>query len=65
MGILAWLGARALDLSTFHGLWGTSLRLFPLIALCAAFYGALLLLFRVPEGASMARLVLRKLGRKT
>jgi putative peptidoglycan lipid II flippase len=62
MGIVAWAGARALDLGVFHGLGGTSLRLFPLIALCAACYGLLLLLFRVPEGAVMVGLVRRKLG---
>lgn len=65
MGLLAWLGARLLGLSSFHGLGGTGARLFPLIGLCGLFYGALLLLFRVPEGASMAALLVRKLGRKT
>ena len=65
MGLLAWLGARLLGLSSFQGLGGTSVRLFPLIGLCGLFYGALLLLFRVPEGAAMAALLARKLGRKT
>ncbi|WP_306602242.1 murein biosynthesis integral membrane protein MurJ [Geothrix sp. 21YS21S-2] len=65
MGLLAWLGARLLGLSSFQGLGGTGARLFPLIGLCGLSYGALLLLFRVPEGASLAALLARKLGRKT
>ncbi|WP_316414296.1 murein biosynthesis integral membrane protein MurJ [Mesoterricola silvestris] len=65
MGLLAWEGGRLLGLGSFHGLLGTSARLFPLIALCALAYFALLLLFRVPEAASVAGLVKRKLGRKT
>jgi len=65
MGLLAWLGARLLGLSSFQGLAGTGARLFPLIGLCGLFYGALLLLFRVPEGASLAALLARKRGRKT
>jgi putative peptidoglycan lipid II flippase len=64
MGLLAFAGGRVLDLAAFHGLGGTTLRLLPLIALCALFYGGLLLLFRVPEGAAMGGLVLRKLGRR-
>ncbi len=63
MGLLAWGGARFLDLSVFHGLGGTSLRLFPLIALCALFYAAVLLLLRVPEASAMASLLRRKLAR--
>jgi len=64
MGLLAWQGERLLGLWAFHGLYGTSARLFPLIALCAVFYGGLLLLFRVPEGASLAAMLARKAGRK-
>ena len=63
MGLVAWAGARALSLAVFHGLVRTSLRLFPLIGLCALVYGLLLLLFRVPEGAVAVSLVRRKLGR--
>jgi len=61
MGGLAWAGARALRLGVFHGLAGTSLRLFPLIALCGLVYWGLLLLFRVPEAAVLTGLVRRKL----
>ena len=63
MGALAWAGARALGLERFRGLWGSSLRLFPLIALCAAVYAGLLFAFRVPEARSFKDLVLRKLHR--
>jgi putative peptidoglycan lipid II flippase len=61
MGVLAWAGARTLGLETFRGLGGSSLRLFPLIALCALFYAALLFAFRVPEAKAFKDLVLRKL----
>jgi putative peptidoglycan lipid II flippase len=64
MGILAWAGARFLGLGRFRGVVGTSLRLFPLIALCALVYGALLLAFRVPEGRTLLALVRRKVLRK-
>ena len=63
MGALAWAGAHALDLATFRGLGGSSLRLFPLIAGCALAYAALLFAFRVPEATAIRQTVLRKLGR--
>jgi len=63
MGALAWAGARMLDLQRFRGLWGSSLRLFPLIALCALVYAGLLFAFRVPEAKSFKDLVLKKLRR--
>jgi putative peptidoglycan lipid II flippase len=63
MGALAWAGARALGLETFRGLGPTSLRLFPLIALCALVYAALLFAFRVPEAKACKDLILRKLRR--
>lgn len=63
MGIVAWAGARGLDLGRFHGVGGTSLRLFPLIVLCALVYAALLFAFRTPEAAVLKAAVLRRLGR--
>ena len=62
MGALAWAGAHRLRLDRFHGLGGTSLRLLPLIGLCALAYAALLFAFRVPEAKAIQGLVLRKLG---
>jgi putative peptidoglycan lipid II flippase len=61
MGALAWGGARALGLGTFRGLGGSSLRLFPLIALCSLVYAGLLFAFRVPEAKACKEMVLRKL----
>jgi putative peptidoglycan lipid II flippase len=63
MGALAWFGLDRLDLRTFHGLGGTSLRLFPLIGLCAALYAGLLFAFRVPEVAALKAAVLRRARR--
>ena len=64
MGLLAFLGGRYLSISVFRGVLGTSLRLFPLIGVCALAYGGLLLLFRVPEAKLIVALLRRKLGRK-
>jgi putative peptidoglycan lipid II flippase len=61
MGVLAFLGGRLISVEVFRGLLGTSLRLFPLIGMCALAYGALLFLFRVPEARSIAGLLRRKL----
>jgi putative peptidoglycan lipid II flippase len=63
MGVVAWTGARWLGLGSFHGVGGTSLRLFPLIAGCALVYAALLFAFRVPEAATLKAAVLRRLRR--
>ncbi|MDR3670576.1 MAG: murein biosynthesis integral membrane protein MurJ [Holophaga sp.] len=63
MGALGWAGARILGLGTFRGLWPTSLRLFPLIALCALVYAGLLFAFRVPEAKACKDMILRKLRR--
>ena len=65
MGLLAHLGGHALKVEVFRGLWGASLRLFPLIGGCALAYGALLLLFRVPESRLIAGLLRRKLLRQS
>ena len=65
MGALAWAGARWMRLGTFHGLGGTSLRLFPLIALCALVYAALLFAFRLPEATAFKASVLGRLRRRT
>ena len=62
MGMLAGYGGRIIDVFTFHGVLGTSLRLFPLIGVSAAFYFALLIFLRVDEARGMAALVKRKLG---
>ena len=40
-----------------------SLRLFPLIALCALVYAALLFAFRVPEVQALKAMALRRLRR--
>ena len=64
MGILAFLGGRYLSIAVFRGVLGTSLRLFPLIGVSALAYGALLLLFRVPEASLVATLLQRKLSRR-
>jgi putative peptidoglycan lipid II flippase len=61
MGGVAWAGARMLGLGHFRGLLGSSLRLFPLIAVCAAVYAVLLFAFRVPEAQACKAMVLRKL----
>jgi putative peptidoglycan lipid II flippase len=63
MGLLAWAGARRLGLAAFHGVGGTSLRLFPLIAGCALAYAALLFLLRVPEATALKAALLRRLRR--
>jgi hypothetical protein len=63
MGVLAWAGARRLGLDTFRGLGPTSLRLFPLIALCALVYAGLLFAMRVPEARSLKAMVMRRIRR--
>jgi hypothetical protein len=63
MGALAWLGLEKLDLRAFHGLAGTSVRLFPLIGVCALAYAGLLFAFRVPEASALWRTAKRRLGR--
>ncbi len=49
---------------TFHGIIGTSARLFPLIAVSAAVYWALLMVLRVDEAHDLVALVKRKLIRR-
>jgi putative peptidoglycan lipid II flippase len=61
MGLLALLGGRFLAVDLFRGVWGASLRLFPLISVCALAYGAMLLLFRVPEARVLLSLLRGKL----
>ena len=60
MGLLAHLGGHYLKVEVFRGIGGASLRLFPLIGGCALAYGALLLLFRVPESRLIVGLLRRK-----
>ena len=62
MGAVAFAGIGLLGLGQFHGTAGTSLRLFPLIGLCALVYAALLFAFRVPEARTVRNLIRRKLG---
>jgi putative peptidoglycan lipid II flippase len=62
MGLLAWRGGRVIDVFTFHGVIGTSLRLFPLIVVCFGFYFALLVSMRVNEAQDLTTLIKRKLG---
>lgn len=61
MGLVALVGGRMLDVFTFHGLFGTSLRLFPLIVACTLTYFGLLMLLRVNEARELVSLVKRKL----
>jgi putative peptidoglycan lipid II flippase len=61
MGLGTWWVARHLSLSAFHGVWHSSLRLFPLMGAAAAVYLGLLLLLGVPEARDFAKLVRRKL----
>jgi putative peptidoglycan lipid II flippase len=63
MGLVALAGSRWLGLAQFQGILGTSVRLFPLIGVCALVYGALLLALRVPEAGMVLTLLKRKLGR--
>lgn len=61
MGVFSYFGAWYLDLGSFKGSIGTSLRLFPLIGLSALFYAVLLFLFRVPEIHLIRDTIWRKL----
>jgi putative peptidoglycan lipid II flippase len=63
MGALAMFGGRLIDAFTFHGVFGTSLRLFPLILSCSAFYFAVMLMLKVPEAKDLLALAKRKLIR--
>ncbi len=62
MGLVAWYGGRLLDVFRFQGVIHASLRLFPLITLCAFVYLALLMLMRVNEARVLVSMVRRKLG---
>jgi len=61
MGLVAWQLGRGVDVFRFHGLGGTSLRLFPIIGICAFLYWGLLLGFGVPEARELSTLIKRKL----
>jgi len=61
MGLFAWWGGRVLGLKEFHGVWHTSLRLFPLIGSAALLYFILLMFLRVPEAHDLLNLLRRKL----
>ncbi len=60
MGLVAYYGGRFLDVFTFQGVIHASLRLFPLISLCALVYLALLMLMRVNEARDLVSMVRRK-----
>ncbi len=64
MGLLVVIGGRAIDVYSFHSAMGSALRLFPLIAVSALTYLALLMLFRVPESRALVDLARRKLKRR-
>lgn len=61
MGLVAWYGGRFLQVFRFQGVLHTSLRLFPLMLLCALVYFGLLTLLRVNEAKDLTALVKRKL----
>jgi len=63
MGLLAWAGSRLLGLDFPHSFTrlALALRLLPLVALCAAAYGAATVGF----GHREARILLEKMGRRT
>jgi len=63
MGLAAWRMGTALDTFRFHGIAGTSLRLFPVIGLSALLYLGLTLAMGVPEARLLAGLAKRKLLR--
>ena len=65
MGLLAWLGGLLLHLDAPHAFsrWALSLRLLPLVALCALTYGLLATWLGHPEARELAAKVRSKLGR--
>ncbi|MCL1894394.1 MAG: murein biosynthesis integral membrane protein MurJ [Holophagaceae bacterium] len=67
MGLAAWYGNRLLQINDPHFFIGTlniSLRLFPLIAVCALLYFGLTMLLQVPEAKIFANAVYKKLAKK-
>lgn len=64
MGLLAFFGGTTMGLFAPHGRLGISLRLFPLIGLCAGVYFGLLMWMKVDEARDMMALARRKLLRK-
>jgi putative peptidoglycan lipid II flippase len=64
MGLLAWAGGRLLSLDEPHAFTraGLALRLLPLVALCAATYGAIAAALGHPEARELAGKIGRKLG---
>jgi|GEM_PF-101955 len=63
MGLVAWQLGRSVDVFRFHGLLGTSLRLFPVIGISAAIYLALILAMGVQEAKQLVAMFRRKLLR--
>jgi putative peptidoglycan lipid II flippase len=66
MGLMAWAGGRLLALDAPHAFTRAALavRLLPLVALCAAIYGALAAAMGHPEARELAGKIGRKLGRR-
>jgi putative peptidoglycan lipid II flippase len=62
MGLVAWHGARALELASVPGRIALCARLFPLIAVCAVLYAALLLLLRDADALALWRRARRTLA---
>jgi putative peptidoglycan lipid II flippase len=62
MGLLAFLGGKAIGLFDLHGRLGIGVRLFPLIAICTGIYFSLIFILKVDEAKNLMALVKRKLG---
>jgi putative peptidoglycan lipid II flippase len=62
MGFAAWSGGRLMAVSSFHGVLGSSARLFPLIGICAVFYFGLLMILKVPEAGQLWEALWRRLS---
>jgi putative peptidoglycan lipid II flippase len=60
MGVAAWQLGRTVDVFRFHGLGGTSLRLFPVIGIAACLYLGTLLAMGVPEAKDLVGFLRRK-----
>ncbi len=61
LGMVTYWGGRMVDVFTFHGFRGTGARLFPLMAVAAFSYFAIVKLLRVNEAEELMALIRRKL----
>ncbi|MDP2875411.1 MAG: lipid II flippase MurJ, partial [Holophaga sp.] len=64
LGMVAYWGGRMVDVFTFHGFRGTGVRLFPLMAVAALGYFAIVKLLRVNEVEELTAMIQRKLRPK-